>query len=726
MADSFFGFPTSHPGSGFDDAIDCPQDDDEVGEEDEYDALNDETFGEDATDGDWEQNHEKLAQITESTRPLVNAPTTKNGLDVDIEGSLSHLVLDEKDGIVPRPGVWDSPTLPLQPQPQVQPQPHLQPPVALKFIHTVEELERGLIRPPPGLAKPPSTIQNTQAPRNANQFILDYSGLNDHLPVNLRQNILNGLPPRFPPGLAPPGPHSVILPPNIRFPNQMLQNTRPMPPNQSNLLRYPIPPHLMMNQCQPMHSNFVGNFPQPPMPNLPQFLRPDHIIPPFANSTNQQHPNQHNNQRNQNRTHGNEPPASNHQPFFKNNLYWHQNRNNQKYNQHHRHHHNHQNELNDNGEYDEYSGLMSSREKQWLTNIQLLQHNTNQPYIDDYYFTVFSERQNKKNHNHEGKDKKQNNNGFGRDSRDKDGHVLTKVVYTPTQFENSLGKLQCGSVTAPRKIIDMDVVPNDPQQNPQQKDMKKTRQRLLEIERLYTMQLKLEDLSNPLAQAAEQVEQAQENEAEPKPPKKTAPELINILLTSLIQLLHEDKLSGILSIRKGKNLLLRFLPFLSVTEYGPQLGELWTGLLKGLAIVGRRDAYLLVKFFPEFHRWIETTRDFGTVLRLARGFLDSVNQNSKINNSLAFAVTNKFGVSVIASLLEQAENLYPEDKAMTSEWSTFIVSLSETVGASTPSVAPCQPIAANTLHQHLKRIGSLKTERYEPLESLLTDANPSR
>lgn len=62
-----------------------------------------------------------------------------------------------------------------------------------------------------------------------------------------------------------------------------------------------------------------------------------------------------------------------------------------------------------------------------------------------------------------------------------------KVVYTPMQFENSLGKLQCGSVTAPRKIIDMDIVPNsDPQQAlpPHQKDTKKTRQLLLEIERV--------------------------------------------------------------------------------------------------------------------------------------------------------------------------------------------------------------------------------------------------
>lgn len=65
--------------------------------------------------------------------------------------------------------------------------------------------------------------------------------------------------------------------------------------------------------------------------------------------------------------------------------------------------------------------------------------------------------------------------------------MLTRPIYTPAQFENSLGKLQFASVIAPRKVIDMDVVPNsDPQSASQiqQKDTKRTRQLLLEIERV--------------------------------------------------------------------------------------------------------------------------------------------------------------------------------------------------------------------------------------------------
>lgn len=82
---------------------------------------------------------------------------------------------------------------------------------------------------------------------------------------------------------------------------------------------------------------------------------------------------------------------------------------------------------------------------------------------------------------------------------------------------------------------------------------------------------------------------------------------------------------------------------------------------------------------------------------------------------------------MLASLLERAETLYPnEDNASCSEWSSFIVTLADTIGSSPPSIAPCHPIPANTLNEHLQRIRGLTIERYAPLESLLTDANLSR
>ena len=40
------------------------------------------------------------------------------------------------------------------------------------------------------------------------------------------------------------------------------------------------------------------------------------------------------------------------------------------------------------GDRDEFSNLMTQKEKDWIIKIQLMQIHTNDPYLDDYYFTV--------------------------------------------------------------------------------------------------------------------------------------------------------------------------------------------------------------------------------------------------------------------------------------------------------------------------------------------------
>ncbi|KAH9642656.1 hypothetical protein HF086_011013 [Spodoptera exigua] len=133
---------------------------------------------------------------------------------------------------------------------------------------------------------------------------------------------------------------------------------------------------------------------------------------------------------------------------------------------------------------DEYAGLMTTREKQWLINIQMLQLNTGTPYIHDFYYTVFLERQaskekegikeahkaNQQNHpfysggvKQETHTHRERHNSNRHNSTSEDS--ATPRTYVPTQFENSLGKLQL----------------------------------LLDIEALYLILLRLEELNDPLA-----------------------------------------------------------------------------------------------------------------------------------------------------------------------------------------------------------------------------------
>lgn len=285
-------------------------------------------------------------------------------------------------------------------------------------------------------------------------------------------------------------------------------------------------------------------------------------------------------------------------------------------------------------EYDEYANLMSQRDKQWLIGIQLMQLNTETPYIDDFYYTVYKERQKRKkgdresrahkantmnhpltqpkthahflmmsmgkngtnqrhNHHMNGHHNNHNNNRERKNSEksDKD-QQQTPRTYTPLQFENSLGKLQCGSVTAPRKIIDMDIVGPDMgnQLNPSNEisTQRRSRQLLLHIETLYKIVLKLEDLKNPTAIAAALIvkekkdkerqlalEQAMidglSNDTEgnltidsilsANDKKPVEPETVEDLLPKLIAGLTSDKVITMMNVRKGKVSFCFFLDF---------------------------------------------------------------------------------------------------------------------------------------------------------------------
>merc|ERR1719422_2745305 len=96
---------------------------------------------------------------------------------------------------------------------------------------------------------------------------------------------------------------------------------------------------------------------------------------------------------------------------------------------------------------DEYAGLMSQKDKQWIINIQLNQLKCDNPYVDDYYYTMYQAKREAENS----------------DESKAGGQLLLNESmdhssYIPTQFENSLGKLQVVTVKAPRQIIDVGVV----------------------------------------------------------------------------------------------------------------------------------------------------------------------------------------------------------------------------------------------------------------------------
>jgi DNA topoisomerase 2-associated protein PAT1 len=86
-----------------------------------------------------------------------------------------------------------------------------------------------------------------------------------------------------------------------------------------------------------------------------------------------------------------------------------------------------------NGSHDPYAGLMTPKDKQWLINIQILQLNTQKPYLDDFYYTAFQFKQ---------QQARERAGEKGVRVQKREQRTLEPRTYTPAQFEGSLGKLQ--------------------------------------------------------------------------------------------------------------------------------------------------------------------------------------------------------------------------------------------------------------------------------------------
>ncbi|XP_044260378.1 protein PAT1 homolog 1 [Tribolium madens] len=683
MADTFFGFDTSINNG---DHLLPPDDDDCVeNEEEEYDALNDETFGglEDSSVlDDWEQQHEQYAEIAESTKhseQLENSisrlmlddhpsgplnlsknsvwsytPPNKNG-DIFNSSILSSLQKASKSFIETHSQSHKDyaplPSIPLSPIHQVP-----------KQIRTVEELEKNLIK-----SSKQQPLIKPQVPFPHPLF-------------------------RLPPGLPPIG-----IPPPVRH---MLPHHH-VPPG----LVHMIPPHFMQGG-PPRHLiypqgnaqfsvNHPYNFPPPPR----------NVIPPNMRM-----------QRTRNDSYKSRENTEN---------------------------------------KDEYAGLMTSREKQWLLNIQMLQLNTGTPYFDDYYYTVFKERK-AKNNKENFPNRFQNNRQRNNDRQE--NNTLTPRVYTPLQFENSLGKLQCGSVTAPRKIIDMDIVtPEKDSDSPVVvRDTRKTKQLLLELEALFTLLLKAEDLRNPLAisnmeklHEIKQKQRLRELDLAPTPEQKQ--EVLKLLKQDSVPvvenphdyivkivngLLQEEKFASFLNIRKGKMLLLRLLPHLTMDGFSAQLLEIWTRILLSIPIVGRRDTagdHILPKLHPFFKRYIQTST-MSDILEIVTGLVEVIRQENSRSTPLShqgkaplyFVLLNKFGVSALVTMLIRTEYLISSETAtekQQNDWSNFLVSWAELTGVVSKVATPIEPVPIQIFNKHCNRFENLTPDKKSQLEKHFVDSN---
>uniref|UniRef100_A0A8B9IZZ2 Protein PAT1 homolog 1 n=1 Tax=Amazona collaria TaxID=241587 RepID=A0A8B9IZZ2_9PSIT len=230
---------------------------------------------------------------------------------------------------------------------------------------------------------------------------------------------------------------------------------------------------------------------------------------------------------------------------------------------------------------DPYANLMLQREKDWVSKIQMMQLQSTDPYLDDYYYQNYFQKLEKLSAAEE---------VHGDGPKKERTKLITPQVaklehtYKPVQFEGSLGKLTVSSVNNPRKMIDAVVTSRSEDDETKEKQVRdKRRQTLVTIEKTYSLLLDVEDYERRYLLSLEGERPALMGERKQKicdmydnlrgkAPGQDRP--------------SDDHFMQIMCIRKGKRLVARILPFLSPE----QAADVLMATARNLPFLIKKDA----------------------------------------------------------------------------------------------------------------------------------------
>lgn len=329
-----------------------------------------------------------------------------------------------------------------------------------------------------------------------------------------------------------------------------------------------------------------------------------------------------------------------------------------------------------NNEEDEYANLMTQKEKEWLIKIQMIQLQTNNPFLDDFYYTMYTMKK---------KVEEQNRGGGDHTQEPKlvvpETSKMETRTYQPAQYEGSLGKLQAVSVNFPRRIIDVETMhPEDAENEPfGNKELRKFRQLSLEIENLYSLFLTIDDLDKKMAalpkESCQQLEETKKN---------NIASIFNSLTTAITS---EEKYVQIMNIKKGRNLVCRVFPLFALDEKLKLITaiiENWNAIMKKISV-----DEALHRFGAHFTNTIFGVKCMKKLMQIGKAL-----QNNAIgiairteticnkNFNLLPALLHKLGIKITCALLSHAEIVHQqynneEDKEVESEWSSFVAYVAE-------------------------------------------------
>ncbi|XP_048089215.1 LOW QUALITY PROTEIN: protein PAT1 homolog 2 [Alosa alosa] len=292
--------------------------------------------------------------------------------------------------------------------------------------------------------------------------------------------------------------------------------------------------------------------------------------------------------------------------------------------------------------WDPYAELMSDKEKEWIIRLQMIQLQSENPHLDDYYYQEYYKRMEAKLAEEE-----KRGDWAKRETPKLTTPYVTKTeYYTPVvHIEGSLGQVAVSTCFSPRRAIDTirGHSPDEDGRHPRlEVHIEKLFSALLEVEeaarrKVYVSveekQQLLQDMQRKVEQVYSQIRHTN--------PQESNEEFLPCLLVS-----------------KGKRLLARLLPFLSHDAALHVLTMVTTHL--PMLISKDLDEALPVLYAPL--RDVVSALSFSQLVGVLKEFTVTVPETNE--TILTLACQNEFGLSLLYALLSQGERLLSSNVPM--------------------------------------------------------------
>ncbi|XP_069800707.1 protein PAT1 homolog 2 [Dendropsophus ebraccatus] len=300
---------------------------------------------------------------------------------------------------------------------------------------------------------------------------------------------------------------------------------------------------------------------------------------------------------------------------------------------------------------DPYASLMSQQEKEWVIKLQMIQLQSENPHLDDYYYQTYYEKLER----HLAEEEL-----MGERKKKEPPKLVTPYIQKAETYESvvhiegSLGQVAVSTCYSPRRAIDAIsyAMPDE-----DIKALGYQRLRVLKhIEKLFVLLLEVEEMERKIPQIPED----QHIRFQQKQSYKVQRiyEALKIG-TCCCEEESEDEFLQLLQVGKGKKLTSRLLPFL----HSEQAVEILLTVVQHFSFLIKNDTTekcLSVLYGPLTS--IINGLPFTELIQVIQELTKTLPESPDLPLTLAFQ--NQFGISLLYALLSRGESLLSSDTPM--------------------------------------------------------------